>query len=98
MFMKKRNFLSVTSIALLVWALTNNPYWYYQMLRWIIAGSAGYLAYIFYEEEEKKWMWVMVIIAILFNPIFPIYLSREIWTPIDIIAAVLFLVIIVKSK
>ncbi|MCR4418182.1 MAG: hypothetical protein NUV92_10630 [Ignavibacteria bacterium] len=31
-------------------------------------------------------------IAILFNPIFPIYLDRNIWRYVDIAAAIIFLV------
>lgn len=35
-------------------------------------------------------MWLMGIIAIIFNPIKPIHLSKGIWQPIDFVAAVIF--------
>lgn len=39
-------------------------------------------------------MWAIVmfgVIALLFNPIVPVHLSRSIWSPIDIAAAVAFI-------
>ena len=37
-------------------------------------------------------------IAVLFNPLIPIHLSREIWQPIDVVCATLFVVIAVVLK
>lgn len=42
------------------------------------------------ELEKSGWAWVFGIIALLFNPIIPVHLSREIWAPIDIMAALIF--------
>ncbi len=77
-------------IIMLLFALIDNPYGYYQILRWVVMLSAGYTAFILYERKDEAWTWIFVGIAILFNPIIPIYLSREIWSVIDVIAAVLF--------
>jgi len=37
-------------------------------------------------------------IAILFNPIIPVYLTKEIWVVIDFIIAIVFLISILTGK
>ncbi|GAG59522.1 unnamed protein product, partial [marine sediment metagenome] len=37
-------------------------------------------------------------IGLLFNPLIPIHLTRDIWQPIDLICALLFIVIIFILK
>lgn len=65
---------------MLFWALADNPYGYYQILRWVIAGVTGYSAYLAYEQGKNTWTWILAITAILFNPIAPIRLDRETWS------------------
>lgn len=83
---------SILAIILLVWALQRHPYGYYTLLRWVTCASAvaGFIVAV--QEESVAWCWIMGIIAIVFNPAIPIYLSREIWQPIDIAAAAVLLV------
>ncbi len=66
-------------LAVLAW-----PYAYYQVLRWVVCGICAWLAYVAAESDRSTWAWVMGISAVLFNPIAPIYLSRGMWTVIDI--------------
>lgn len=76
---------------MLLWALVDNPYGYYQILRWLICGLTGYSAYSANDHGKNAWTWIFGIIAVLFNPIAPIHLSRELWMVIDIIvAAIIF--------
>lgn len=75
-------------IALLDW-----PIAYYTLLRTLV--FTGALLVIFF-IKPKPFLWVLIFaaIAIMFNPIVPIYLYRKAyWLPIDIISGVLFLVI-----
>jgi|GEM_PF-517941 len=88
--------IRIITIILLIWALADNPYSYYQILRWIITGIAGYLAYSAYKRENSVWAWIFVFIAILFNPLFPIHLNREAWSFINIIVVMILLVSILK--
>jgi len=82
-------YLLIPTIMLL-FALADNPYGYYQILRWVVMLFAGYVAFLSYENKHKIWLWVFVGIAILFNPLTPIHLSRELWSVIDVIVAVFF--------
>lgn len=90
--------VKIIAAIMLLWALADNPYGYYQILRWVVVGVAGYSAFIAYEHRKNVWAWIFGIITILYNPIAPIYLNREIWAVIDVIVAVIILASIFKLK
>jgi hypothetical protein len=94
----KNNWFKIIAVILLLWALTDNPYSYYQFLRWAILIIASYSAYFFYESKKNDWVWIFGIIAILFNPIFPFYFSKDNWQLIDIISAILFFISLFNKK
>lgn len=98
--LKYKQVATIVVILMLLLAIPSGlwPYGYYQILRWIVAGVALLIAYVAYHLEKQTWIWIMAIIAILFNPIVPIYLSKETWVLIDLIVAVIFLVSIFKIK
>ena len=71
-------------------------YWYFQLLRWIIFVCAclnGYLNY-----QNKKLLIAFSIIAILFNPIAPVYFTKEIWKILDGVAGLVFLFTLFQEK
>lgn len=84
-------YLTVLAAILLVGALGSHPYGYYQFLRWFVAPLAAYLAFRFQATRrfERAWMWGVV--AVFFNPVFPIALVRSTWNAIDLLVAVLFI-------
>lgn len=88
----------IIAILMLLWALADNPYGYYQILRWVIAGVTGYSAYLAYEQGKTAWAWIFGITAVLFNPIAPIHLARETWSAIDLIVAAIIFASIFKLK
>lgn len=97
---KYKQIASIVAILMLLLAIPSGlwPYGYYQILRWIVAGIALFVAYVAYHLEKQAWIWIMVIIAILFNPIAPIYLSKETWVLIDLISSIVFLISIFTIK
>ena len=90
--------VKIIAIIMLFWALADNPYGYYQILRWVIAGVTGYSAYLAYRQGENKWTWILIITAILFNPIASIHLNRKIWSVLNIIATIIIFTSIFKMK
>ena len=87
-----RKIAVIISVAMLFLALPSLfPYGYFQLLRWVIAGTAVFSGYISYELNNKIWIWIMGIIAILFNPIVPIHLEKDVWIVIDVVVAILML-------
>lgn len=73
--------------VMLLWALCpENPYGYYVLLRWVVCPCFGYAAFQAHEKNKKRWVWVLGILAVLFNPLFPLHLNREMWFVIDLLA------------
>lgn len=77
---------------MLIGALGGWPYGYYQLLRFLVCGVSLYVAYMAYSWQKLWATWLFGIVAVLFNPLLPIHLSREIWQPIDVICAIIFVV------
>jgi len=97
--LRYKNIVSIVSVIMLLLAIPAIwPYGYYILLRWIVTASALFLIWISYEIRKQLWLILMVMLAILFNPIAPIHLDKEIWVIIDFVAAVLFLISIFGIK
>ena len=85
---------------LLFIAIAELPIGYYTFLR--IAITIGSISVIIFEFEKgfNFWSITFVFMAIIFNPLFPVYLNdKQMWMPIDIIGGLLFLMksILIKS-
>ncbi len=90
----------LASVMLLLVFLDWN-YGYYTFLRLIITGTAIYYGYYLYTElkEQNFWFWVLVGIALLFNPVVPVYLhDKSLWLIIDILVASFFMAFLLKYK
>ena len=77
----------VIASIMLLWALNpDNPYGYYILLRWVCCGIFAFLAIRAIENKEKPgWVWILGIMAVVYNPIIRIHLTREIWSIINVI-------------
>lgn len=88
---KYKNILAtVSGIASLMAIIPLWPYDYYLLLRVLVFGTAIFIAYVLRNLEDKKWFYMMIVIAILFNPLAPVHLTRLIWLPINIITSIIF--------
>ncbi|HSW69787.1 MAG TPA: DUF6804 family protein [Gammaproteobacteria bacterium] len=74
-------------------ALAKLPYGYYQFLRIVICIAASYLIYREYNLNNVLNIWsaVFALLAILFNPIIPIHLPREVWGFFNVACAIAFI-------
>jgi len=86
----KNNWFKIVAILFLLGALADNPYGYYQFLRWAILIIGAYSAYLAHNTGKKVWVWVFGIIAVLFNPIIPFTFQRGTWQIIDVVVAIIF--------
>jgi len=95
-----RTLLIVASVALFIAIIPVWPYGYYTFLRLLVCGVAAYLAYATHKNMDilSSHKVSLIIIAVLFNPLIPVYLVREIWIPIDIGIGIYFIVLINKLK
>ena len=82
--------VSIICAGLLFLAVFNLPIEYYIILRIVV--FMGALLMILARTKSVSWILVFIVIAFLFNPVYPFYLyQKSKWIPIDIIAGILFL-------
>ena len=84
---------------LLAVAVLRLPYEYYEVLRVVVTIAAVWIAckHFYWNRICGGWLkkpthmiFVFAIIAILFNPIIPVHLSKGLWVVIDLVAAFIF--------
>lgn len=84
---------SLASAALLFLAIPEFwPYGYYVFLRWAVCLSAVLITFNSYTVDRKMFLFSSIPIAILFNPIAPVHIDKEIWIVIDIIVGLYMIV------
>ena len=93
--LEKRPHLILAFIAaiILLFALAPLPYGYYQLLRFVVCGVSAYVAFIAYTWQKMWATCLFGFIAVLFNPLIPIHLPREVWQLIDVVCVFLFIAI-----
>jgi hypothetical protein len=84
--------------GMLIVAVAPLPYGYYMLLRLVATGVFAWSAYVAYERQYQVLPWVLVLLAVLFNPVIKIHLPREMWAAIDIGAGIFLLVISSKLR
>ncbi len=79
------------TVGLLFLGVLSLPYGYYMLLRLVVFGVFMWAAFTSFENSEELLPWLFILLAIVFNPIFKIYLPKEAWIVIDIFAGVILL-------
>jgi hypothetical protein len=80
----------LVAIALLI-AMMRLPYGYYTFNRFLTCGFCILIAILNCQDDGvpgKIWTGVFVLVAIVFNPLVPLHLSRFTWPYLDLGAAV----------
>lgn len=96
---KKKNIALVVAAAILFLALFDGwQYGFFTILRFVVFAATAYVAWMAYEGQKDKWVWIFGFIAVLFNPFFPVHLDREIWVVIDLVTAISLLATIFIFK
>ena len=89
------NWLKILAIILVLGAfaqLSFLPYAYYQLMNWAVMVAGLVTAEQAYKQDKRWVMWIFLLVAIVFNPISPIFLQPNIWLVADVSVAVLFLI------
>jgi len=85
--------------VMLLWALNPaNPYGYYTLLRWVCCGVFGFLAFQAFTLKKQGLTWVLGITALVYNPIFPVHLTRAIWSAANIATIIIAVASIIYLK
>lgn len=76
--------------ALLIIATARLPYGYYTFLRIVICGFSALVAFLGWTDNTTSRVWSVAFagMAVLFNPLVPVYLNRATWLYLDIGAAI----------
>ena len=91
-------FSKTAAILLLIAIIPIWPYVLYQILKLVVFGAAVHSVYLYHKEKNTKWVVLMVIIAIIFNPINALYFGHFFWSIIDFVVAAIFFKSVEKSK
>lgn len=75
----------------LLWALSSHPYSYYTNLRNALFFGGGYLAYEL--RDQKKYLYLILLMVALFNPISPFRFKKETWGLFNIASAVFLITV-----
>jgi hypothetical protein len=79
--------LGAIGAALSLVAILDLPYGYYTFNRVALTAIAVLLGMLAVKCGAPGWLLLLVPIAVLWNPAVPIYLDRETWTPLNLLAA-----------
>ena len=82
----------IAVVMLLIALNPSNPYGYYTFLRFVCCAVFAYLAFLAFEQKIHLFMWLLVVTAVVYNPIIRIQLTRDIWTIINLITIIIAIV------
>ncbi len=90
--------LIIGAIFLFVAFIDGLPYEFFILLRFIICAVSLFLLSVAANFERPIFIYLFGFIAILFNPLIPVHLERELWLLIDFIVAIFMLISIFILK
>ena len=70
------------------------PYGYYILLRWVVCAAAVFVVVLAVLYKKHRAAWPFGVVAVAFNPLIPIHLTREIWRVVDVAVAAAFIAVI----
>ena len=74
-------------------ALFDMPYGYYMLLRLVVCGVSLWLIYHLWgaDRDDQGQLWLLGGVALLYNPLVPIYLySKGLWVILNLLTLALF--------
>lgn len=84
---KPPSWLACTIAGANILAVLDMPYGYYQFLRLIVTGYAGYVSYVYFRRGPSQWGWAFGTVALLYNPLFLVTMSKEFHTLVNLAVA-----------
>ena len=86
------HWLKLLAIVMLLGALYTFPFVYYQLMNWVVVGASLVTVQQAYQRNITPLGWLFALVAVVFNPLAPLYLRADVWNIVDIVAAVLFII------
>ena len=63
-----------------------------------INAALAYLSWLAYKIEKQLWIWIFGFISLVFNPLIPLHMGRDLWMVIDLLVAVFLIISIFAFK
>ena len=91
---------SFPAVMLFIAPIFEFPYGFYTFLRIIILLSSALMIYVCYSYSKGIDLicMIFIVILILYNPLIPVKLSREIWTPINFMTSGVYIWALIRIK
>jgi len=74
------------SAAILLIGAAPLPYGYYTLLRLVACCVFAFASFVSFERNYKVLPWVFGLLALVFNPIIPVHLPKEVWVIVDVVS------------
>lgn len=87
----------VCAAALAFWALGENPLSFYAFLRWVVCLTSCFGFYLALKKSASFQPYLFGIAAVLWNPVFRIHLSRDLWHVADLVLGASFAISVVMD-
>jgi hypothetical protein len=73
----------IAAVMLVFAAAEKQPDSFYTLLRWVCCAVFAYSGVTSFQMKRMFWLWIFAVLAVLFNPIFPLGLDRTQWIVAD---------------
>jgi hypothetical protein len=84
--------IRLVNAGFLVWALARHPIGYYSVLRVVTTCGCLYSIYICVNDKRVGWGIIFAAVAVIFQPILPLRMTRETWRYVDVITAAILVI------
>ena len=91
--------LPIIIAVILFISIADLPYGFYTVMRIVVPLLSGlYLFFTYMDNEEFSLMLIPnILIVIIWNPIIPVYLDKETWIGIDVIAGIVEIIVAIYA-
>jgi len=73
----------IAAVMLVFAAAEKQPDSFYTLLRWVCCAVFAYSGVTSFQMKRMLWLCIFVVLAVVFNPIFPLPLDRSLWIVVD---------------
>src|SRR5206468_9295316 len=76
----------IAAVMLVFAAAEKQPDSFYTLLRWVCCAVFAYSGVTSFQMKRMLWLCIFGVLAVLFNPIFPLGLNRSSWIVADLLS------------
>ncbi|WP_133163738.1 DUF6804 family protein [Cryobacterium zongtaii] len=95
-----RTSVAALAAGTLLFSMLDQPGGYYSGMRALLLVLCALLGILVYRAEGPSWPWLsgLIVVALAWNPFFPMRMTRQEWVPWDIAGVIFFILLAFWSK